>query len=73
MVTLIESNCRITLKIMAEALKSKFGITFSKQTIRRHLDGLSYTLKNVRFEPERANSKENKVKRKIFVEKLLIL
>jgi hypothetical protein len=32
---------------------------------------LTYTIKNVRFEPERANSVENKIKRKFLFEKLL--
>ena len=37
----------------------------------RHLDSMSYTLKTVKFEPERPNTLESKKKTKLFVEKLL--
>ena len=43
----------------------------SKTTVFRHLDMLVYTLESVRYEPERANTPENKQKRKVFVQKLL--
>ena len=77
MVTLIENNPRITLKEMAEGLKAKFStasadFSLSKTAISSHLDMALYTLKKVRFEPERANVPANKEKRKAFVEKLLI-
>ncbi len=71
MTNLIERNPRITLQGIVEGVNEKFGFNLSKTTIWRHLDNATYTLKKVRFEPERANTYENKVKRKEFVEKLL--
>lgn len=68
---LIESNPRITLQEIAHSIAAKYNISISKTSIWRHLDLLTYTLKDIRFEPERANIIENKVKRKEFVEKLL--
>ncbi len=38
-------------------------------TVREHLLKESYTVKAVRFEPERANTMENKRKRKMYVER----
>lgn len=73
MVEKIEENARITLKQIVEALHQEFGLRVSKPTVSRHLDAKSYTLKDVRFEPERANTVENKRKRKEFVTELLKL
>ncbi len=49
----------------------KFNLRLSKETIRRHLDSLMYTLKQARNEPERANSSINKEKRTAYVRELL--
>ena len=48
-----------------------YALTISETTVFRHLDILVYTLKSVRYEPERANTPENKQKRKVVVQKLL--
>ena len=51
-------------------LGSRLGdATAAKNTVFRHLD--AYSLKRARFEPERANTPENKEKRKIFVQEFL--
>ena len=68
--SLIEINPRITLGEMVDAIFSKFNLRFSKQTVARHLDLMMYSLK-VSFEPERANTDENKIRRKEFVKSLL--
>ncbi len=73
MCNLIEDNPKITLQEIVSGIQTKFNVVLSKQTIARHLDALSYTLKDARQEPERANTPENKVKRKYFVENLLRL
>ena len=71
MVSMIESNCRITLGEIVASLAEKFDLHVCAQTVSNHLDSMVYTLKSVRFEPERANHPDNKIKRKQFVEKLL--
>ena len=67
----IESNPRITLEELREGLFQNLGLKLSTQGIRIHLDAMLYTLKAIRYEPERANLSDNKVKRKQFVETLL--
>ncbi|KAF7685812.1 hypothetical protein CDIK_3439 [Cucumispora dikerogammari] len=67
----IEHNPRITLNGLKDLLLQHFDLNISHQTVSRHLDAMAYTLKTIRFEPERANVLENKEKRKIIVEKLL--
>ena len=71
MIEQIEDNPRITLGQIAAALYEKYSLKVTKPTISRHLDAKAYTLKYVRFEPERANTPENKEKRKAFVTELL--
>ena len=56
---------------MVEEMFNHFQLRISKTSICNHLDKMMYTLKAVRFEPERCNSLENKQKRKEFVEQLL--
>ena len=67
----IESNPKITLQELVEVVENRFELRLSKQTISRHLDLLLYTLKDVRQEPEAANSSENKIKRQQFARSLL--
>ena len=71
MCSFIENNPRITLAQIVEKLHLKYALTISKTTVFRHLDMSVYTLKSVRYEPERANTHENKEKRKVFVQTLL--
>ena len=71
MCSFIENNLRITLAQIVEKLHLMYALTISKPTVFRHLDMLVYTLKSVRYEPERANIPENKQKRKVFVQTLL--
>ena len=72
MVQLIENQPRATLADIADSLNSKFGLRISKTTVSRHLDALAYTLKSIRYEPERANLNDNKLKRKKFAELFLL-
>lgn len=67
----IEDNPKITLKGLKEKLFQSFNITVTTECIRQHLDGLLYTLKIVRNEPERANSDENKRRRRLYTQQLL--
>ena len=67
----IENNPRITLAQIVEKLHLMYALAISKTTIFWHLDMLVYTLKSVRYEPEGANTPENKQKRKVLVQKLL--
>ena len=68
---LVDENPRITLKVISERIEAQFGFKSSKSTVEKHLDMMTYTLKAVRFVPERANSIENKNKRSLFCSKLL--
>ena len=47
----------------------RYGVSIT--TANRHLRNISFSVKAVRFEPERANSPENKSNRAYFVRKLL--
>lgn len=68
----IEENPRITLKQITEKLRNDHEITVSKECVRKHLDGLMFTMKNIRKEPERANSEANKTRRCEYVRQLLL-
>ena len=68
---LVESNPVMTLQEMRAKLINEFGIQFSLQTINRHLDCQAYSIKNLRIEPEKVNSPENKALRREFVSGLL--
>ena len=71
MVQLIEANPRITLGEIAASISEIYSVSVSNPTIATHLDAMTYTLKTVRFEREKANCLENKIKRKAFVKNLL--
>ena len=68
MCSFFENNPRITLAQIVEKLHLKYALTISKTTVFRHLDMSVCTLESVRYEPERANTPENKEKRKVFVQ-----
>lgn len=67
----IEKNPRICLHELRDLLDIKFGISVTNECVRGHLDGLLYTLKDVRIEPENGNSPVNKEKRYNYVCTLL--
>lgn len=67
----IQENPKITLKEMKVRLHNSYEIDVSTECVRKHLDGLLYTLKDVRKEPEKANNDENKRKRRDYVQQLL--
>lgn len=69
----IEDNPKITLQQLREELQETFQVNVSKECIRQHLDGLMFTVKQIRREPERANSADTKTKRCEYVRKLLDL
>ena len=67
----IERNPKITLQELKQILENEHKIGVSTECIRQHLDGLLYTLKDARKEPEKANSDINKMKRNEYVKHLL--
>ena len=68
----VESNPRITLKDLTAMVKAQFNFgSLSSECVRLHLQGMMYTLKQIRFEPETANKEENKIKRKAYATKLI--
>lgn len=70
-VNYIEENPRLTLKELKHKFEENHEVIVSTECLRQHLDGLMYTLKNVRREPEKTNSLENKTKRRDYVQQLL--
>lgn len=64
-------NPRITLGTLQTLIANKFDLNVCVESIRTHLDGLCYSLKDIRFEPENGNSNTNKEKRKAFILSLL--
>lgn len=67
----VEENTRITLKQMKEKLMQTYQIEVSVECVRKHLDGMLFTLKDIRREPENANNEINKRKRCLYVEQLI--
>lgn len=67
----IEENPKITLKQLKEKFQHDHQISVSTECVRKHLDGLMYTLKDIRREPERANSEDNKIRRREYAQQLL--
>ncbi|XP_045483325.1 uncharacterized protein LOC123688727 [Harmonia axyridis] len=67
----VEENNKITLKELRQKFLTDHQIIVSSECLRKHLDGLLYTLKDVRREPERLNSGETKLRRKEYVQQLL--
>lgn len=45
-------------------------VSVDKEFIRNHLDGLMFTLKDIRRIPERMNSQVNKIKRSEYTRKI---
>ena len=66
----IEKNPRLSLVKLAELLLTTFNLQVSPSTVWRRLKKLSFTIKKVRFESERANFLGNRIKRRAFVEKI---
>ena len=66
-------NPQLTLKTMAEGIFAQFNIRISPQTISNALDGQSFTVKKVHFQPDGMNTLTNKAKRKDFVEKIMTM
>ena len=67
----VEENPRITLYEIRNKIFLEFDLRLSKKSIRLHFDSLLYTIKNIRYEPEKGNTDENKAKRKEFCQNLL--
>ncbi len=65
---LIKDNPKITPLKIVSGIQTKFNVVLSKRTIARHLDALSYTLKDARQKLERANTP--KISLKDFVKNL---
>ena len=63
-VNLIEENNRITLQEIVDQIRVRFELQLSKPSVWKHLDMATYTLKKVRFESEKANILENKLREK---------
>ena len=67
----VEENARITLKELKDKLMQIHQVDVSTECVRRHLNEMLFTLKDIRREPENANNETNKKKRFRYVEQLL--
>ena len=67
LVEYVEENPQIGLKEMARRHKEDTGLELSIPTVHRYLHGKLYTVKKLLAQPERMNSKENKLKRAKYV------
>lgn len=67
----VEANPLMTLKGMAEKLRSETGLHLSTSTIHHYLDGRFFTLKKVLPEPVTMNSEDNKRKRAEYVQRVM--
>ena len=63
----IKKNLCTTLGELIDKLTDQHQLTVAKSTVFRQLDAMTYSLKQVRFEPERADTPENKEKCKILL------
>ena len=63
LVELIENKPDLTLNEMVLKLRDRFNITVCVQTVSRHLNGLAFTLKEIRVEVDAVNNLANKRKR----------
>lgn len=68
---LLADNCLLSLEQMATSLDREFGLSVSRQTVGRAIDGLGYSLKATHLEKDAMNTLRNKEKRKDFLLKLL--
>ena len=60
----IEEKPDLTLKELADFLFSEYRVRVTPQTVSRHLDGLLFTLKDLRVEVDSVNNETNRRKRK---------
>ncbi|ETO67708.1 hypothetical protein F444_15400, partial [Phytophthora nicotianae P1976] len=66
----LDKDCRMTLEQMSDRLQAELGVTVSKRSIHRALQGMLYSTKRLRIEKATMNSAANKEKRKNFVVEL---
>lgn len=73
MLDIIGEDPTITLKELALKISEMHGINppISVTTINNHLDGRLFTVKRVHKQAENVNTPENKVKRRIYVERVM--
>ena len=63
----LEENPLITLKEMADKLRSDTGVSVTPKTVHKHLHGRMFTVKKVRATPATMNSEENRRRRAEYV------
>ncbi|KAE9126908.1 hypothetical protein PF010_g5101 [Phytophthora fragariae] len=55
LIAILDENCYLTLDKMVDALEARFSLKVSRQTIKHHIDGRMYTMK----QPHRDNNYRN--------------
>lgn len=67
---LVDEYYRMTCIDMRDRLHSGLGVSVSRTSVHRALQGMLFSVKQLRVEKSTMNSSTNKAKRKAFVEKL---
>ena len=71
MIKMVEEDASVTLQEIAQKIASDYGLDgLSTMAVDNHLQNRLYTVKKVHVQSETANTPENKVRRREFVEKL---
>ncbi|KAI9982272.1 hypothetical protein PInf_008179 [Phytophthora infestans] len=71
LVGLIDDNCYITLDEMVDALEARFALKVTRQTVKTHIDGRMYTVKQTHRDNNYRNLEENKILRRDYVVELI--
>ncbi|KAE8882933.1 hypothetical protein PF005_g25479 [Phytophthora fragariae] len=71
MLGLLDENCYLTLDELVDALEERFAVKVSKQTVKYHIDGRMYTIKQTHRDNNYHNLPKNKVLRRDYVIQLL--
>jgi len=69
----VSINPELSLKELADMLEGSFDLEVCPQTVSNHLDGMLFTRKKCNYEPISMNSVENKIKRRDFVQSLMLI
>ncbi|GMF51851.1 unnamed protein product [Phytophthora fragariaefolia] len=71
LIALLDENCYLTLDEMVDALEARFSLKVSRQTIKHHIDGKMYTMKQNHRDNNYRNLERNKLLRRDYVVNLL--
>ncbi|KAG6612697.1 Replication protein A 70 kDa DNA-binding subunit, partial [Phytophthora cinnamomi] len=71
LISLLDGICYLTLDEMVDALEARFSLKVSRQTVKHHIDGRTYTVKQTHRDNNYRNLERNKLLRRDYVVNLL--